>query len=74
MKSIPVGSCRLNKMGLVEVSLERMRTISRGEGWGHCLYSVELAKATRRLNLTAMSAARSIPSQTSIENCRAIGL
>ena len=62
MKSIPVGSCHLNKMGSVEVSLERMQTISWGEGWGHCLYSTELAKAIGRLNVAAMLAARSIPS------------
>ena len=57
IKSIPGGSCRLNRMSLVDVSLERMRTISGGKGWGHCLYSAELAKTTRRLNVAAMSVA-----------------
>ena len=61
-------------MGSAEVSLERMRTISRGEGWGHCLYSAELAKATGRLNVAIMSTAQSIPLQPSIEKCRAVGL
>ena len=54
IKSILGGSYRLNIMGLADVSLEMMRTISRGEGWGHCLYSAELARTTGRLNVATM--------------------
>ena len=66
IKNISGGSCHLNRMGPVDVSLERMQTISRGKGWGHCLYSAELARKIRRLNVAVMSVARSIPSQPSI--------
>ena len=74
IKSIPGGSCRLKIMGPTDVSLERMRTISRGEGWGHCLYSAELARTTGRLNMATMSVAQSISSWPSIEKCRLVGL
>ena len=63
IKSIPGGSCRLNRMGPANESLERMRTISRGKGWGYYLYSSELARTTGRLNVVAMLVARSIPSR-----------
>ena len=55
------------------VSLDNMRTISRGEGWGHCLYYVELTRTTRRLNVATISMARSIPLGPSIEKCMALG-
>ena len=57
IKSIPGGSCLLNRMGPADVSLERMRTISQGEGWGHCLYTTEFARTIERLNVAAMSVA-----------------
>ena len=63
----------MNRMDPVVVSLDNRRTISRGEGWGHYLYSVELARTTRRLNVSAISVARSIPSRPSMEKCIAVG-
>ena len=57
IKSIPGGSCLLNRIGQTDVSRARMRTIFRGEGWGHCLYSVELARTTERLNVAVISVA-----------------
>ena len=74
IKSIPGGSCLLNIMGPTDVSLAMMRTISQGEGWGHCLYSIELDKIIGRLNVTAMLVARSMPSRPSIKKCMAVGL
>ena len=74
IKSILSGSFHLNRMGLADVSLEMMRTISRGKGWGHYLYSAELDRKTERLNVAAMLVARSIPSRPSIEKYRPIRL
>ena len=74
IRSILGGSCLLNRMDPAVVSLDNRRTISRGEGWGHCLYSAKLARITRRLNVAAISVARSILSRPSIEKCMAVGL
>ena len=74
IKSISGGSCLLYRMGPADVSRARMLTISRGEGWGHCLYSIELARTTNKLNVAAISVARSMPSRPSIEKCRVVGL
>ena len=46
-----------NRIDPAIVSLDKSRTISPGEGSGHCLYSAELARTTGRLNVAAMSAA-----------------
>ena len=73
IKIITGGSCLLNRMGLADVSLTRMGTISLGEGWGHCLNFAELERTTSRLNVAAISVARSMPSLPSIEKCRAVG-
>ena len=74
MKSISGGSCLLSRMGPVDLSRARIQTISRGEGWGHCLYYAELTRTTGRLNVAAISVAQSMPSRPSIEKCKAIGL
>ena len=71
IKSILGGSYHLNRIGPADVSLERMRTISRDEGWGHYMYSSELARTTGRLNVAAISVARSIPSRPSIKKMQA---
>ena len=67
IRSICGGSCLLNKMVLAIVSRDSIRTISQGEGWGHCLYYVELARTTGRLKVAAMFEAISIPGRPSME-------
>ena len=42
-------SCLRNNIDHAVVSLDKSRTMSRGERWGHCLYSVELARTVERL-------------------------
>ena len=74
VKSITGGSCLLSRIGSTDVSLARMQTISRGEGWGHCLYSGELARTSCKLNVAAISVAQSMPSRPSIKKCKVVGL
>ena len=66
-------SCLRNNIDPAVVSLDKSRTMSQGEGWGHCLFSTELLRTTRRLNVAAMSTARSVPSRPSIEKWMAVG-
>ena len=65
-------SCLRNRIDPTVVSLDKSRTISRGEGWGHCLYSAEFVRTIGRLNVAAMSTARSVPSRPSIEKWMAV--
>ena len=65
--SIHGGRCLLNKMVPTVMSRDSIRTISLGEGWGHCLYSTYLARTTGRLKVAAMSEAISIPGRPSME-------
>ena len=73
IRSILGGSCLRKRIDSSDESLDNMRTISRDEGWGHSLESVELAKPIGKLNVAAMSAARSVPSQPSMEKWMAVG-
>ena len=61
-------------MDPVAVSLDNRRVISRCEGWDHYLNSTKLVRTTGRLNVAAISVARSVPSSPSIEKCMAVGL
>ena len=62
-----------NRMELAVSSRDSRKTISRGEGRGHCLYSAELARITRKLNVTVMSEARSVTTHPSIEKWMIVG-
>ena len=55
------------------VSLDKRRTISRGERRGHYLYSAELVRTTGRLNVVAIFVAQSVFSRPSIEKWIAEG-
>ena len=74
IRSILGGSCLLNRLDLTAVSLDNRIAISRCEGWDHSLNSAELVRTIGRLNVEAISVARSVPSQSSIEKCIAVGL
>ena len=65
-------SCLWNRIDLALVSMDNSRTISRGEGWGHCLYTTELVRTIGRLNVAAKLVARSVPSRPSIEKWMAV--
>ena len=55
-------------------SLDNRRVISRCEGWDHYLNSIKLVRTIGRLNVAAISVARSVPSRPSIEKRMAVGL
>ena len=74
INSMQCGSCLLNNIVLTVVSMERRRTISLVEGWGHCLYTAALARTNGRWRAVMMSEAQSVPGRPSMEKCRAVGL
>ena len=49
------------------ISLDIDRTMSYDEGSGHILKFAKLARTTENLNVSTMSAARSVPSRPSVE-------
>ena len=72
IRSILGGSCLQKRIDPDIVSLDNRLTISQGERWGHNLYSTELARIIRKLNVAAMSTARSVPSRPSMEKWMAV--
>ena len=65
IRSMLGGSCLQKSTDLAFMSLDNMRTISLGKGWGYSLYSAELAKTIGKWNVTAISVARSVSSRPS---------